>query len=196
MDVSLSYECFWEGASTAAHKAMDDHARGEYDEFALHGGVAVERLAKAVLVSKNPIYIAELLGSTEMLFHLGGDRAAGKVRTIGAAEALARLRTLDVLGADKQLDLLIDVRNGVAHTTSAEQAKSLMPVLAQTVETLPRMSIARWSRSGDVGRRPPAWPWTTNAVGCIAMYRFVSGRLGMPLKTASRGCLRGRRSGP
>jgi hypothetical protein len=115
---------------------MDDHARGEYDEFALHGGVAVERLAKALLVSKNPIYIAELRGSTEMLFHLGGHRAAGKVRTIGAAEALARLRTLDVLGADKQLDLLIDVRNGVAHTTSAEQAKSLMPVLAQTVETL------------------------------------------------------------
>ncbi|MGW5733550.1 MULTISPECIES: hypothetical protein [Streptomyces] len=136
MDGSLSYECLLDGAKRFAHKAMDDHARHEYDEFALHGGVAVERLAKAVLVSKNPIYIAEMRGSPEMLFHLGGHRVAGKVRTIGAAEALVRLRMLDVIGADRQLDLLIDVRNGVAHTTGAEQAKSLMPVLAQTIETL------------------------------------------------------------
>ncbi|MFK0020448.1 hypothetical protein [Streptomyces sp. NPDC090798] len=39
---------------------MDEHGRREYDEFALQGGVAVEKLAKAVLVSKNPLYIAEI----------------------------------------------------------------------------------------------------------------------------------------
>ena len=33
---------------------MDDHARGEYEEFALHAGVAVEKLVKATLVSMNP----------------------------------------------------------------------------------------------------------------------------------------------
>ena len=33
---------------------MDDHARGEYEEFALHAGVAVEKLVKAALVSMNP----------------------------------------------------------------------------------------------------------------------------------------------
>ncbi|MEE1807668.1 hypothetical protein [Streptomyces sp. BE133] len=46
MDESLSFESLLEGAKKAGHKAMDDHGRGEYDEFALHGGVAVERLAK------------------------------------------------------------------------------------------------------------------------------------------------------
>ncbi|MEU0525989.1 hypothetical protein [Streptomyces niveus] len=136
MDDSLSFESFLRGSKRAAHKAMDDHGRAEYDEFALHAGVAVERLAKAVLVSKNPLYIAEMRGSAEMLFHLGGHRTAGKVRTIGAMEAIARLRTLDVLPSDRQLDLLIDLRNGVAHTASENQGKSLLSTFAETVQTL------------------------------------------------------------
>ncbi|MGX1884820.1 hypothetical protein [Streptomyces sp. NPDC055287] len=136
MDESLSFESFFQGAKKAAHRAMADHGRGEYDEFALHAGVAVEKLAKAVLVSKNPMYIVEMRGSAEMLFHLGGHRAAGKVRTIGAAEAIARVRMLDVLTPDRQLDLLIDLRNGVAHSASGHQAKALLPTLAQAAETL------------------------------------------------------------
>ncbi|MGW3956674.1 hypothetical protein ACWEKM_38540 [Streptomyces sp. NPDC004752] len=106
MDASLTFESFLEGAKKAAHKAMDDHGRGEYDEFALHAGVAIERLAKAVLVSKNPVYIVEMRGSAEMLFHLGGHRTASKVRTIGAVEAISRVRTLGILPVDRQLDLL------------------------------------------------------------------------------------------
>lgn len=39
MDDSLSFEGFYEGAQKAAHRAMDDHGRAEYDEFALHAGV-------------------------------------------------------------------------------------------------------------------------------------------------------------
>ncbi|MFI8851687.1 hypothetical protein ACIGW3_16050 [Streptomyces sp. NPDC053499] len=132
----LAYESFLEGAKKAAHKAMDDHGRREYDEFALHAGVAVERLAKAALVSKNPIYIVEMRGSAEMLFHLGGHRAASKVRTIGAGEAISRLRVLGVLSVDRQLDLLIDLRNGVAHSTGGEEAKSLLATLARTVGAL------------------------------------------------------------
>ncbi|MFJ4585154.1 hypothetical protein [Streptomyces echinatus] len=138
MDDSLSLESFYEGAKKAAHRAMDDHGRGEYDEFALHAGIAIERLAKAVLVSKNPIYIIEVRGnvSTDMLFHMGGHREAKKIRTIGASEAIARLRTLEVLAPDKDLDTLIDVRNGVAHTGSRDEAKAFLPTLAQTVETM------------------------------------------------------------
>lgn len=136
MDDFLSFESFLEGAKKAAHKAMDDHGRGEYDEFALHAGVAIERLAKAVLVSKNPIYIVEMRGSSEMLFHLGGHRTASKVRTIGAVEAISRLRVLGILSADRQLDLLIDLRNGVAHSTGGDEAKFLLATLATTVEAL------------------------------------------------------------
>jgi hypothetical protein len=136
MDASLSFESYLEGAKKAAHRAMDEHGRGDYGEFALQAGVTVERLAKAVLISKNPIYIAEMRGGAEMLFHLGGHRTAKKVRTIGASEAVARLRMLDILAPDQELDLLIEVRNGVAHATSGDQAKSLLPTLAKTVEIL------------------------------------------------------------
>ncbi|MBL1106548.1 hypothetical protein JK361_18405 [Streptomyces sp. 5-8] len=138
MDDSLSFESFYEGAKKVAHRAMEDHGRGEYDEFALHAGVAIERLAKAVLVSRNPIYIIEVRGnvSTDMLFHMGGHREAKKIRTIGASEAIARLRTLEVLAPDKGLDALIDVRNGVAHTGSGDEAKAFLPTLAETVETM------------------------------------------------------------
>ncbi|GGR25352.1 hypothetical protein [Streptomyces roseolus] len=157
MDDSLTFESFWAGAKKSAHKAMDDHARGEYDEFALHAGVSVERLCKAVLVSKNPIYIAEMKGSAEMLFHLGGHRVASKVRTIGAAEAIARLRTLNVLPVDRTLDLLIDLRNGVAHASTGNQAKGLLSTLAAAVAALheeldqPLNSFwERWTESARV----------------------------------------------
>ncbi|MFF0649376.1 hypothetical protein ACFYVV_37890 [Streptomyces tendae] len=152
MDDSLSFGSFMGGAKKVAHRAMDDHARGDYDEFALHAGVAIERLAKATLVKRNPIYIVEMRGSAEMLFHMGGHRNADRVRTIGAGEAIARLRTLGVLTKDPQLDQLIDLRNGVAHTTGGGEAKSLLPTLILTVQSLiedvdgsPRRFWGRWN---------------------------------------------------
>ncbi|MEU1455472.1 hypothetical protein [Streptomyces avermitilis] len=157
MDASLTFESFLEGAKKAAYKAMDDHGRGEYDEFALHAGVAIERLAKAVLVSKNPIYIVEMRGSAEMLFHLGGHRTASKVRTIGAVEAISRVRTLGILPVDRQLDLLIDLRNGVAHSTGGDEARSLLATLAKTIEALQedlggslKSFWGRWSNTAQI----------------------------------------------
>ncbi|MGW0759448.1 hypothetical protein ACWD1Y_23745 [Streptomyces sp. NPDC002814] len=138
MNDSLSFESFLQGAKKAAHKAMDDHGRAEYDEFALHAGVAVERLAKATLVSKNPVYIAEIRNA-DMLLHLGGhlEMDDEKVRTVGAKEAVARLRKIDVLQADAQLDLLIDMRNGAAHTApDSTEAEGMISPLARTIEML------------------------------------------------------------
>ncbi|WP_430376683.1 hypothetical protein [Streptomyces sp. B1-3] len=139
MDDSLSFESFLEGAKKAAHRAMDDHGRGEYDEFALHGGVAVERLVKAVLVSKNPVYLLEMRnGNPDMLLYLGGhlEMSADKVRTVGAKDAIKRIRTLGLLPPDPKLDLLIELRNGTAHTTVGDQAKTLLPALAENVASL------------------------------------------------------------
>ncbi|MFH9038509.1 hypothetical protein ACH4FA_03920 [Streptomyces sp. NPDC017966] len=139
MDDSLSFESFLKGARTAAQKAMDDHARGEYDEFALHGGVAFERLVKAVLVSKNPAYLVEMRnGNSDMLLYLCGDLElkADKVRTVGANEAIKRLRRMKVLPEDAQLDQLIELRNGTAHTTVGDEARILLPALAENVEAL------------------------------------------------------------
>ncbi|WP_030661548.1 hypothetical protein [Streptomyces cellulosae] len=139
MDDSLSFESFYEGAKEAAHKAMDDHGRAEYDWFALHAGVAIERLAKAVLVSKNPIYIAELRNA-DMMLYLGGHltlKDVGKVRTVGANDAITRLRKIKVLEADTRLDLLIELRNGVAHASSdSREGKGMISPLTRTIETL------------------------------------------------------------
>ncbi len=75
-------------------------------------------------------------GSAEMLFHFGGHRTASKVRTIGAVEAISRVRTLGILPVDRQLDLLIDLRNGVAHSTGGDKAKFLLATLAKAIEAL------------------------------------------------------------
>ncbi|MET7847645.1 hypothetical protein ABZT48_05250 [Streptomyces avermitilis] len=139
MDDSLSFESLLRGAGKAADKAMEDHGRGEYDEFALHGGVAVERLAKAVLVKKNPIYLVEMRnGNSDLLLYFGGhlEIEPEKVRTVGANEALKRLRRMGVLPPDPKLDLLIELRNGTAHTTVGDQAKALLPTLAENIEAL------------------------------------------------------------
>ncbi|MFD3418840.1 hypothetical protein [Streptomyces decoyicus] len=140
MDDSLSYESFYQGAKKAAHKAMDDHGRPEYDEFALHAGVAVEKLAKAALAAKNPVYVAEIhQGSADMVMHLGGHLQLDeeKVRTVGATEAIKRLRKIGVLKADTELDLLIKMRNGAAHAApDSTLAKGMISPLARTVETL------------------------------------------------------------
>ncbi|MEW2276702.1 hypothetical protein AB0936_03490 [Streptomyces cyaneofuscatus] len=139
MDDSLSFESFFEGAKKAAHRAMDDHGRSEHDEFALHAGVAVEKLAKAVLVSKNPLYIAEIRNA-DMMLYLGNhlQLPAEKVRTAGAKEAIARLRRIGVLPQqDPQLDLLIEMRNGAAHATpDSTLAKGMISPLARTIETM------------------------------------------------------------
>ncbi|MFF5521642.1 hypothetical protein [Streptomyces coeruleorubidus] len=138
MDDSLSFESFLLGAKKAAHAAMDDHGRPDYNEFALHAGVAVERLAKATLVSKNPVYIAEIRNA-DMLLYFGGDLRlpTEKVRTVGAKDAVARLRRIGVLQADPQLDLLIEMRNGAAHASSSgDEAREMILPFARTIQAL------------------------------------------------------------
>ncbi|MET8511960.1 hypothetical protein [Streptomyces sp. NPDC005077] len=138
MNDSLSSESFLRGAKKAAHKAMDEHGRREYDEFALQAGVAVEKLGKAVLVSKNPVYIAEIRNA-DMMLHLGGHLQMDeeKIRTVGAKDAIARLRRIGVLTADPKLDLLIEMRNGAAHaSTNSTLAKEMISPLARTIEAL------------------------------------------------------------
>jgi hypothetical protein len=140
MDDSLSFESFLAGAKKAAFKAMEDHGRREYDEFALHGGVAIERLAKAALVKRNPVYLLEMGNRTnpDLLLYFGGhlDMEPDKIKTVGARDAVKRLRTLKVLPPSSQLDKLIELRNGTAHTSGGDEAKALLPTLAETIAIL------------------------------------------------------------
>ncbi|MES4891415.1 hypothetical protein [Streptomyces sp. NPDC096012] len=126
MDESLSFESFYEGAKKATYKAMNDHAEGEYDEFALHAGVAIERLAKAVLYKLNPLYIA----SGKVVFTAN---KPPRVHTVSAMEALSRLTSLNILKIDADLKLLIELRNGTVHASAGDEAKAHIPTLAKAV---------------------------------------------------------------
>ncbi|MER6206321.1 hypothetical protein [Streptomyces sp. NPDC001642] len=129
MNDSLSVESFIQGAKKAAYKAMDDHARGEYDEFALHAGVAIERLAKAVLAMMNPLFIAS--GKVQI-----GPQNKVKVYTISATEALSRLQSLGVVKYDRDLKDLIEQRNGTVHAAGGEEAMTHVPTLAKAVAAM------------------------------------------------------------
>ncbi|MEU8782963.1 hypothetical protein [Streptomyces sp. NPDC048637] len=74
-----------------------------------------------------------------MVMHLGGHVQLGeeKVRTVGAAEAIKRLRKIGVLKTDTDLDLLIEMRNGAVHAVpDSTLAKGMISPLARTIETL------------------------------------------------------------
>ncbi|MET7351560.1 hypothetical protein [Streptomyces mirabilis] len=77
-------------------------------------------------------------GNPDLLLYFGGhlEMEADKVRTVGAKDAIKRLRTLKLLPPGVQLDKLIELRNGTAHTTVGDQAKALLPTLAETVALL------------------------------------------------------------
>ncbi|MGW2052160.1 hypothetical protein ACWCPF_44695 [Streptomyces sp. NPDC001858] len=189
MNDSLSSESFFHGAREAAHKAMEDHGRPEHDEFALHAGVAVEKLAKAVLVSKNPVYIGEIRSnSADMVLYLGGHLQADeeKVRTVGAMEAIKRLRKINVLQPDPQLDLLIEMRNGAAHTAAdSTLAKGMISPLARTSRHCSVISASRWTPSGNGGRTRSRPPSTNRRTRSSATSSSGSPRPDTPSKTGS-----------
>ncbi|ROP53266.1 hypothetical protein [Streptomyces sp. PanSC9] len=120
MDDSLSFESLLRGARKFASSALEAHGGEDEEVFLLHAGVSIERLAKATLVKRSPFLLMEMKGKDDTLFHLTGVRQAAKLRTIGAGQAIGRLRDMAVLPQrDPDLDELIELRNGVAHLTAS-----------------------------------------------------------------------------
>ncbi|MGW4880406.1 hypothetical protein ACWEPI_28060 [Streptomyces sp. NPDC004262] len=116
MNDFLSYQSLQWGARKFAHTAMDAHSRDDKEVFLLHAGVSIERLAKSALSKHSPFLLLEMKGKEDSLLHLAGVKQTAKVRTVGASQALARLRTIGVLpDRDSDLDELIELRNGIAH---------------------------------------------------------------------------------
>ncbi|MET8114042.1 hypothetical protein [Streptomyces prasinus] len=130
MDDSLSFESFFKSAKKAAHRAMDDHARREYDEFALHAGVAIEHLAKAILVKMNPLYIAS--GKVQV----ATEQKKFTIYTITMSEALKRLAQLGIGKVTQSLQSLIEMRNGTLHASGDDEAKNQIPTLATTIAAM------------------------------------------------------------
>ncbi|MEU6705764.1 hypothetical protein [Streptomyces wuyuanensis] len=138
MSDAISFSGLYQGALKFAHSAMEANAESDMEVFLLHAGVSIERLAKSVLVDQNPVLLLEMKGKEEALFHLAGVKATTKLRTIGAATALARLRTMNILlPQDKDLDQLVELRNGIAHLTGeAEEAFDGLATFARSTNTL------------------------------------------------------------
>ncbi|WP_327132061.1 hypothetical protein OG311_13950 [Streptomyces sp. NBC_01343] len=87
---------------------------------ALHGGIAFEHIVKAGLAMRHPSLLADGRDFATMLHAAGfGDQAGAplaKVKTLGAAEAFKRLRSLLAIStSERDIDSLLTARNGVAH---------------------------------------------------------------------------------
>ncbi len=129
---------------------MDAHAKNDEEVFLLHAGVSIERLAKAVLGKQNAFFLMEMKGNEDALFQFAGVEQPTRIRTIGAAQAIKRLKRLGILSQapDPDLDELIELRNGVAHLvpTNAQYFDGLTVFVRTTavlLSALPHHS-ARW----------------------------------------------------
>ncbi|WP_413757215.1 hypothetical protein [Streptomyces sp. MMBL 11-3] len=157
MEIDKTFAGLIPGAQRFAHSAMDAHANNDEEVFLLHAGVSVERLAKAVLAKKNPFLLMEMKGNDDALFQFAGLEHATKVRTIGAATALRRLKRLGILPQtpDPDLDELIELRNGVAHLLATHDGSfDGLTVFARTTKTL----LAAWGRYGAQRYWGPHYP--------------------------------------
>jgi hypothetical protein len=113
------------GFARSALQALPD---GNHATFLLHAATALEQLAKAVLAAVHPSLIIKA-GDFDSLLHACGDERAfwglgrSRVRTITADDAIKRAGRLvpSLVTLKDDLDVLIDVRNGVAHLGESSQ---------------------------------------------------------------------------
>jgi len=140
-------------ARSALQAQHDDHR-----VFLLHAATALEHLAKAVLAARHPSLIVAT-NDFESLLHACGEpgfarRPRAKIRTITAGEAIGRasrfVPTVEALVPD--LELLILVRNGVAHLGEASTSDAddvLVPYLKASEELRAELDVDRASYWGE-----------------------------------------------
>lgn len=105
--------------------------------FLLHAATALEHLAKAVLVRRHPSFIVRTNDFESLLLACGDsvtNQPRSKMRTITAGEALERgARFVPTLRSlSRELEVLIAVRNGVAHlghASKTDASDALIPYL-------------------------------------------------------------------
>ena len=107
-----------------ARSAVTAYSTESWEFFYLHLATALEHLAKSVLVSADPVLIADTRADFETLLHLTGYGHKAKtsdfgrvVRTVGLTEALERAGSLieNYKKPQPGVRLLIDARNGYVH---------------------------------------------------------------------------------
>lgn len=110
-----------ESAKDYADRALRAYMDGDSRVILSNAAFSAEHIAKAYLVDLNPVLLMEIRnGKLDSLLHLSGlgDKAKTKSpRTISAREARSRVELLlpGLTAPKKELDDLIDVRDGIVH---------------------------------------------------------------------------------
>jgi len=158
-------------SSEFAGSALGAMSDGKHSVFLLHAATALEHLAKAVLAARHPslIAVASKDNFESLLLLVGeaqGAKPGSRIRTIGAGEALNRAARFapECAGLKGDLQLLIWVRDGIAHLADASAAtvdEVLVPYLKASEELREVLGVDRsgyWGAFGDLvdSAGPPA----------------------------------------
>lgn len=148
-----------------ADRALRAYVDEDHPVTLAFAAISLEHLAKATLCAQSPALLAVQGGrSYDSLLHLVGfGKAAGspRPRTIGAEEALRRVRTFapGLRVTAERLTALLEVRNGVLHAglLSAEEERALLTDYVRASDALFEvLGVAaqdRWGEHADlVGR--------------------------------------------
>ncbi|MDQ4045447.1 MAG: hypothetical protein M3173_08380 [Chloroflexota bacterium] len=163
-------EALEESAARYARRAARAYLDGQWSDFFADAGVALEHLAKALLASYHPTLVVG--GGGRGMDFLGllrvtgfGHRLppnSGPLRTIGCTEAVGRVEVLlpGVRKWRKELQAIVEARNGVLHMAHAEatEASTALTALALASEV---MLDALGSESG------PFWGEYSDAVRAL-----------------------------
>jgi len=122
-----------------AQSALQGLPSGDTDTFALHAGIALEHLAKAMLATQHPVLVAA--DDFDSLLHASGhstmaQRATMRTITVTAAVRRAGRFVPQLQNLQSELDVLCDARNGIAHLAHAGQDSDLLVPFLKGCELL------------------------------------------------------------
>lgn len=123
-----------------AQSALQGLPSGDTDTFALHAGIALEHLAKALLVTQHPVLVVAADDFDSLLHACGHSTMAQRatMRTITVTEAVKRAGRFvpQLQNLQNELKLLCDARNGAAHLAHAGQVSDLRVPFLKACELL------------------------------------------------------------
>jgi hypothetical protein len=139
-----------------ARSAVTAYSTESWEFFYLHLATALEHLAKSVLVSADPVLIADSRADFETQLHLTGygHKATtpdlGSVRTISLTEALERAGRLieNYKKPQAGVRLLIEARNGFVHLGQRSKVAAEL-VLGDVADCLDQLLAERGAKSAD-----------------------------------------------
>ncbi len=137
--IPIDSKHFSASSARFAQSALQGLPSGDTDIFALHAGIALEHLAKALLVQQHPVLVAA--DDFDSLLHASGHSTMAlraTMRTITVTEAVRRAGRFvpQLQNLKNELKVLCDARNGVAHLAHAGQVSALLVPFLKGCELL------------------------------------------------------------